>query len=138
MKKINKITVFTVVLTALLASGGCNIFKPNNDDLLTDHLWKFDKITTTSTDETIQSLVAFTGAMMTGATLEFHTDGTYTLSMAGEMEDGTWELIDDDEVLLMDTDELIIIKLTKDELVLESEVVNNEYGTYTVSLYFEK
>lgn len=137
MKKINRISAF-LVLAALLAASGCNLFKASYDDLLTDHIWNFDKITTNSTDETVQGIVALTGAFMTGATLQFYTNGTYTVTIMGESENGTWNLIDDDEVLLMDSDEMIIIELSKDELILEGEEVDNEYGTYTVTMYFEK
>jgi hypothetical protein len=137
MKKINRISAF-LVLAALLATSGCNLFKASYDDLLTDHIWNFDKITTNSTDETVQGIVALTGAFMTGATLQFYTNGTYTITIMGESENGTWNLIDDDEVLLMDSDEMIIIELSKDELILEGEEVDNEYGTYSVTMYFEK
>ena len=137
MKKINRISAF-LVLTALLATSGCSLFTPNYDDLLTDHVWNFDKVTTNSTNETVQGIVALTGALMTGATLEFYTDGTYTITIMDEEDHGTWDLINDDEVLLMDGDEMIIIELSKDELILEGEEVDNEYGTYKVTLYFEK
>ncbi|MDT8402513.1 MAG: hypothetical protein RQ743_12530 [Bacteroidales bacterium] len=138
MKIIRNFTAYLVLLAAILASGGCDIFKPSNDDLLTDHIWNFDRITTTSTNETVQGIVTFANAMMIGSTLQFHTDGTYTITMGDETDDGTWNLINDDEVLMMDTDEMIVIKLTKDELVLESEEVDNEYGTYTVTMCWEK
>ncbi|MEE4214231.1 MAG: hypothetical protein V2I34_04145 [Bacteroidales bacterium] len=137
MKKFNRISAL-LVLAALFATSGCNLFKASYDDLLTDHIWNFDKITTNSTDETVQGIVALTGAFMTGATLQFYTNGTYTITIMGESENGTWNLIDDDEVLLMDSDEMIIIELSKDELILEGEEVDNEYGTYSVTMYFEK
>jgi hypothetical protein len=137
MKKFNRISAFLVLL-ALLASSGCNLFKASYEDLLTDHIWNFDKITTNSTDETVQGIVALTGAFMTGATLQFYTNGTYTITIMGESENGTWNLINDDEVLLMDSDEMIIIELSKDELIMEGEEVDDESGTYTVIMYFEK
>jgi hypothetical protein len=38
----------------------------------------------------------------------------------------------------MDDDEMTIIKLTKDELVITGEEVSNDYGTYSVTMYWEK
>jgi len=137
MKKFNRISAF-VILLAFLASSGCSLFKASYEDLLTDHIWNFDKITTNSTNETVQGIVALTGAFMTGATLQFYTNGTYTITIMDESENGTWNLINDDEVLLMDSDEMIIIELSKDELIIEGEEVDNEYGTYKVTMYFEK
>ena len=75
-------------------------------------------MTTNSTNEFVQDIITLYNVFMTGATLEFHGDGTYTITMLEETEEGTWELIDNDEVLVMDDDEMIIINITKDELVL--------------------
>jgi len=138
MKKIFKVTVLSMFIFSLIASVGCDKLKKSDIDLLLDHIWNWDKMTTNSTNEMVQDLITLYNIFMTGATLEFHSDGSYTLTMLDETDDGTWDLIDNDEVLLMDDDEMIIIKLTKDELVLEGEEVSNDYGTYSVTMYWKK
>jgi len=137
MKKTFKLTFTFILVFLLLASSGCELFKKSNVDLLQDHIWNWDRITTTSTNETVQGLIALSSIFMTGATLQFYSDGTYTIKMLEDEESGDWDLINDDEVLLMDGDEMTIIKLTKDALVLDSEVVSVDYGTYNVTMYWK-
>jgi len=124
----------------ILASSSCEKDNLSNTELLTSHVWKWDKMTTTSTNENLLALVAFANALMTGATMDFHEDGTYTITgMNNYSDDGDWMLNDADSKLITDTyDEMSLIKLTKDELVLQGEVVDDEYGSYSVTLYFKK
>jgi len=58
-------------------------------------------ITSTSTNIDIQNIVTVTIALMTGATIEFRIDGTFTLTALNDSEDGTWELIDDNDTLIL-------------------------------------
>jgi hypothetical protein len=76
MKKLSKF--FSPVLFLTLALSGCE--KLSDEELLTDHIWRWDKITSTSTNTDIQNLVTVTNALMTGATIEFRIDGTFTLT----------------------------------------------------------
>lgn len=138
MKKTFKLTFTSILVFLLLATNGCELFKKSDVDLLQDHIWNWDKITTTSTNETVLSIIALYNVFMTGATLQFHSDGTYTIKMLEEEDSGDWSLINDDEVLLMDGDEMTIITLTKDALVLGGEEVSNDYGTYHVTMYWKK
>ena len=138
MKKLYKITALCLFVLSILASAGCEKMNMSEEELLRDHIWKWVEMTTTSTNENVQSIIALYNILMTGATLQFHADGTYTISMLDETDDGDWELINNNEVLLMDDDEMAIIKLTKDELVLQGEEVSNDYGTYSVTMYWEK
>lgn len=123
------------LLFILLSVTGCE--KMSDEELLTSHVWKWDRMTTTSTDENVLVIMAFANAIMTGATFEFLENGTYNLTATNYTDSGTWELIDDDTVL-MDTDEMTIVKLTKDELVLEGIEVDDELGAYSVTMYLKK
>jgi hypothetical protein len=134
MKNLTKV-LFSVMLVAILfATTGCE--KLTDEELLIEDVWTWDKMTTNSTNEDIKTLVAFSDALMTGGKFSFRPDGTYKVTVAAfSYEDsGTWELLDS-KTLKMDDDEMEIIKLTKDELVLGGEEVDNEYGTYSTTLY---
>ncbi|OFY81479.1 MAG: hypothetical protein A2V46_01675 [Bacteroidetes bacterium RBG_19FT_COMBO_42_7] len=134
MKKLSKF--FSSVLFLTLALSGCE--KLSDEELLTDHIWRWDKITSTSTNTDIQNIVTVTNALMTGATIEFRIDGTFTLTALNDSEDGTWELTDDNDTLILDGEEMTIVKLTKDELVLEGEEVDDEYGIYSATLHLKR
>ena len=134
MKKLSKF--FPPVLFLAIALIGCE--KLSDEELLTDHIWRWDKITSTSTNIDIQNIVTVTNALMTGATIEFRIDGTFTLTALNDTEDGTWELTDDNDTLILDGEEMTIVKLTKDELVLEGEEVDDEYGIYSATLHLKR
>ncbi|MBS0012295.1 MAG: hypothetical protein KFF49_12855 [Bacteroidales bacterium] len=138
MKKNLKFTALFTLIFTIVALTACDKLKKDEIDLLLDHVWNWNTLTTTSTNESVQDIVTLYNIFMTGATLEFHSDGTYTIKMLEEEDTGVWALINDNEVLNMDGDEMILIKLTKDELVLESEEVSNTYGTYNVTMYWKK
>jgi len=138
MKKSKLISCFLVaflVFPLLLSS--C---KKDDLTLLTAHTWNFDKLTTNSSNEDIQAMVAFASAMLSGATLDFNEDGTYVLDspLMDEPETGSWELSDDGKNLTMDNDAMMVVTLTDDQLVLEGEEVDDELGAYTVKMYWKK
>ncbi|MFO7574130.1 MAG: lipocalin family protein [Bacteroidales bacterium] len=137
MKNLSKF-LFPIMLIAILFTiTGCE--KLSDEELLMEEVWKWDKMTTNSTNDDIKTLVAFSDALMTGGIFSFRPDGTYKVNVSAFSyeETGTWELIDS-KTLKMDDDEMEIIKLTKDELVLGSEEVDNEYGTYSTTMYLIK
>lgn len=138
MKRSIRFAGLMMLIFSFIAVNSCDKLKQSEIDLLLDHIWNWDTMTTTSTNENVQNIITLYNIFMTGATLQFHSDGTYTLTALEETDEGDWELINDDEVLVMDDDEMTIIKLTKDELVLEGEEVSNDYGTYSVTMYWEK
>ena len=138
MRTLLKISFVLLVALSLFTTEGCK--KEDNlpvDELLMSHPWKWNKMTTTSTNENIQNTVAFVNALMTGAILEFADDGTFTITALNTSDDGTWELMDD-ETLLMDTDEMNITKLTDSELILEGEEETENDGTYFYKMYWKK
>jgi hypothetical protein len=138
MKKIAKISCILMAFSLLLVTSSCEKDNLSRSELLVNHIWRFDKMTTTSSDENIQALVTFVSAMMTGATLEFKEDGSYIITVLNQDDDGIWELSDDEDTLFMDGDGMSITKLTKDELILDGEDVDDELGTYHVTMYWKK
>jgi len=137
MKKITRFSVLLVFVFSLFASTGCEKMK-DYEDLLLAHAWRWDKITTTSNDENVQAIITLTNALMASAILQFHSDGTYDITLGDEVDTDIWELYNDNEMLLMGEDEMILVKLTKDALVLEGEIVSNQYGTYSTTMYWKK
>jgi Lipocalin-like domain len=142
MKRITKLSYLFMVLLFLLASSGCNkVEQLTKEELLTNHIWKWNKITTNSTDTDVQSLVALVNALMTGTTLDFKDDGTYVMTSPLDPNNpttGTWELSEDSKTLDMDGEPGDIVKLSSSEFVIAQETVDEQYGTYTVTLYWKK
>lgn len=64
----------------------------DKEALLTAHTWNFDKLSTTSTDPDDQYWVEVINANSKNATLNFSTDGIYTMTILEESLSGTWEL----------------------------------------------
>jgi hypothetical protein len=127
-----------VTLFALLfMSAGCQ--KLSDEELLTSQTWRWDKMTTNSTNESVKGIVALSNALMAGGVFEFRENGTYNLTVSAfsYSEYGTWELIGKD-ILMMDDDEMTILKLNKEELVLDGEETDDEFGTYSITMYLKK
>ena len=139
MKKLMRFSVITVLIFSVVAMTGCDDDNNGNGDdktaLLTAHVWKFDKITTTSTDAEIQLAVTLMSAFLTGSTMHFKSDGTYTMSMMNpftqqlETDSGTWELNAAGTVITIDKGtedegESTIVTLTSDVLehTMEEEI----------------
>ncbi len=132
----NSYLITALFLVFTFSFSGCE--KLSDEELLTAHPWRWDKMTTTSTNENIIGYVAVFNTLMAGATFEFHSDGTYSLTALNKTDDGTWELGDDKSILLLDGNEMTILKLTKDELVLEGKDVYAEYGIYSATLSLKR
>ncbi|HOO99381.1 MAG TPA: hypothetical protein PLV06_07495 [Bacteroidales bacterium] len=131
MKKISTLLFYLSLTSMILLSTGCE--KMSNEELLLDHIWNYDEMTTNSTNETVLAIVALSNALFTGATFEFKSDGSYRITTTSNTDTGTWEFLDDD-TFLMDTDQMQIISLTEDEFVVESEEVDTEYGNYYIRI----
>lgn len=138
MKNLLRTSSLLVLLLALLSQSSCKKDDISRAELLQQNVWNWDKASTNSTDPDVQGLVGLVDALMTGATLEFFDDGTYTISSGTSTETGQWSLSDNEEKLIMDMDEMDIVKLTETELIMEGEETSNEYGTYSVILYWVK
>jgi len=87
-----------MVLIFLLACASCEKDSDNRskEELLLAHIWNWNKMTTTSTNEEVQDLIAVFSVLMTGTTLEFHPDGSYTIaSPLSDPDVADWEFLDD-------------------------------------------
>ena len=137
MKIMSRLLLPVTLVAILFMSAGCQ--KLSDEELLTSHTWKWDKMTTNSDNESIQTIVALSNALMTGGVFEFRENGTYNLTVSSfnYSEDGTWELVGKD-ILMMDGDEMTILKINKEELVLDGEETDDEFGTYSVTMYLKK
>jgi hypothetical protein len=135
MKQISRISCLLFGILILITANSCK--KYSDEELLTNHIWKWDRMTTNSANEDVQNMVTLLNVFMTGATMEFRADGTYTATILNNPEDGTWEL-PDDNTLITDADQMTIIKLTESELVLEGEQADDDLGAYTVVMYWKK
>jgi len=137
MKILKKISYILMVSLFLFITSSCEKEKLSKEELLTNHIWKWNKMITSSENENIQDIVTLVNALMTGATLEFNDDGTYSLTALNTSDDGIWELLND-ETLLMETDEMTIKKLTDTELIMEGEEETEQYGSYLYEMHWKK
>lgn len=141
MKAITKILSLGTMFALLLMVTGC---EKSEEDLITAHPWKWNKITADSDDEGVQAGIAFVNALMTGSVWTFYTDGTYkvTSTLSSTPSEGTWELVAKSKIKLVtgsDVDNMTIIKLTKNELVVEAKKFNEELNkTITTTIYLKK
>jgi len=139
MKTFLKISHLLVAFLFLLAVSGCE--KLSDKELLTDHTWKWNKLTTSSTNETVLAGIALSNALLTGTTLKFDDDGTYIMTSPlapDDPETGTWLLSDGGETLSLDNEPMSVVTLDKEALVLESEEESQEAGSYTVTMHWKK
>ena len=134
---------FFLMATALLITvtqSGCKKVK-SPDVLLTAHPWVFSKMETTSTDSTIIKGIAIANAMMTGAVMTFHKDGTYSMTTLQQTQTGTWELSADNKSLtITETGStpgtMDIVKLTENDLIMSQSDTDDNGNPYTTTLYW--
>ena len=107
--------------------------------LLTDGVWSFENLTSDSDDSDIQSWVALAKALMTDATLEFQSGGTYLITspLAEEPTTGSWSLVGDDQLILNPEDQVAstanIETLSKKELKYIETYFDQNQNTYSVT-----
>lgn len=125
-----------ICLFLLITLAGC---EKDPSTLLTDGIWTFENMTTDSQDETIQTFVALAKALLTDATLEFNTDGTYIITspLLDEPTTGTWSLIGEDQLIMDPDDEPAstgnIETLTKGQLTYMETFTDQNMNTYTIT-----
>ena len=147
MKKLLRYSTITLLIFVVFALTGCekddNGDGPDKKTLLTAHVWKYDKLTTTSTDSEVQLLINLLAAFMTNATANFAADGTYTITILDQPDSGTWELSADGTKLTFDKgtdDETVqsITTLTSDVLESIESTVDLDYGNFDVTYRWVK
>jgi hypothetical protein len=147
MKNLLRHSYLSILVIAILSMAGCEKKDdengPDKKALLTAHIWKFESLTTTSTDTQVQLAVNLMAAFMTNATLNISADGTYTMTILGESDSGIWELNEDGTKLTIDKgteDESVqtIVTLTSDVLEFLETVTDEDYGTFDVKYKWVK
>ncbi|MGA1977119.1 MAG: hypothetical protein ABSG89_04610 [Bacteroidales bacterium] len=139
MKKLFKISYPVKVLLLILVLSGCTK-KLSDMELMTDHSWKWDKMTTSSTNSTVISMVSLVSALFTSEEIvfDFTTDGNYKVTAMGDstIASGTWSLQENDTKLMLDAAEANIVSLTKTQLAFQ-ESQSDSTGTYTLTYYLK-
>ncbi len=129
MKKLLKYTSPFLILLFLFAALGCEKDEEfSKEELLTSHVWRFSKMTADTDTQDIIDLITVVEAFMTGGTLNFDDDGTYSMTAMQQTENGVWELSADEKTLIMDDDdgnvdpsETTLVSLTLTKMVWEDE-----------------
>jgi hypothetical protein len=148
--KINVLFLLLAVLVAgFMTSCSDDDDEETGADIFTSKTWVFDKIETDATDEMITGfMLPLMNAALTGATVNATADGSYTMTVLGEAETGTWSLSSDDTQLTIDPDDdndpetddsaftVTLTTLTKTSVVWE-ETETTEGLTYTLTYYWK-
>lgn len=137
----NKFKIFTLLFALLTLSvlTGCSKDdenEPSRTALLTASTWQGSKIMVDGTDYT-----SFFD--MTETSMVFKTDGTYQMTLEGDVETGTWEFTANEQKLLVDKgsdDEttLDILTLSGSELKLKWIQENSQGDDSTIEMHFTK
>ncbi len=132
MKGIKAFPVYIIIFFLSLGLSSC---EKDRITILTDGVWSFSNITTTSEDETVKTMVAGMKAVYIDGTIQFFSDGTYIKEFAlFDDEPGTWTLVGDTQLVLTPDDGVAqtssIDKIKKDELVLIDTFVDAELNTF--------
>ncbi|MFN2378674.1 MAG: hypothetical protein ABR519_00525 [Bacteroidales bacterium] len=138
MKRIILFPGAFLLFTAMLLFSGC---EKDNLDLLSGSTWDFENLTTTSSNEDIQTLIALGKALMTDGTLEFASGGDYTLdSPTINTETGTWELVGNNQLIFNNGTPrtATIDEISKKKLVYIETYLYLDSETYTVKYTWVK
>jgi hypothetical protein len=139
MKKI--LSGFAVSLLVLFVLTGCS---DEPGTLLTDGVWHFANVSTDSQDNNVQQLVAWYKALLTDATLEFQSGGTYLITspLMEEPESGTWSLVGEDQLILHPTDGSTstanIEELTKKKLSYIETYIDQSQNSYSLTTSWKR
>lgn len=129
MKKLFKYTSPLLILLFLFTAFGCEKEDDlSKEELLTFHVWRFSDMTANTDTQGVLDLITLAKALMTGGTINFDDDGTYSMTAMGQTETGTWELSADETTLTIDDDdgtvdpsETTITNLTLSKMEWEDE-----------------
>ena len=148
MKNTLHLSISTIILMVLVTMTGC---KKDNDSknelnkkvLLTSHIWKFNDLSSTSTDSNIQLAVSLIKALKGNASINFTTGGTYTMSLLAGSDNGSWEFNAGETSIIMDNgtayeSEEIIVQLTSNILEFKENVQDADLGNFNVTFKWVK
>ena len=119
MKRAIRFSTYIIISIMLLSLSSC---EKDRVTLLTDGVWKFENITTNSSDDAIKVIVAGLKAIYTDGTMEFFSDGTYIKEFPLiDDETGSWELMGETQLVFSPdaggVQTASIDKISKKELV---------------------
>ena len=119
MKRTIRFSTYIIISIMLLSLSSC---EKDRVTLLTDGVWKFENITTNSSDDAIKVIVAGLKAIYTDGTMEFFSDGTYIKEFPLiDDETGSWELMGETQLVFSPdaggVQTASIDKISKKELV---------------------
>lgn len=148
MKNLMRLSISTLLILALFTMTGCKKDddggnSPNKKALLTSHIWKFNDLSTTSTDSNFQLAISLMKALMGNATMNFTTSGSYTMSTLGGSDNGSWEFKAGETSIIMDKGtaneyEAIIVQLTSAVLEYKQNVHNDTLGDFDITYTWAK
>ena len=145
MKKLVNLSSLIAFFLALIIITGCEKKEeePDKTALLTNHVWKFSSLSTSSTNSNIQFAVNLVAAFMTNATMTFATNGTFTMVILQQEQPGTWELNAGETTLTLNkgtADESVqqIINLTSTVLETKENLNDVDYGEYDITYHWIK
>ncbi len=133
MKKIIRISAYIIITVMLLGISSC---EKDRVSILTDGVWNFENITTTSDNETIKIFVAGLKAVYTDGTMQFFSDGTYIKEFPLLVDEtGNWELVGATQLVFTPDGGLLqtasIDKISKNELVYLETFLDDEQNPFT-------
>jgi hypothetical protein len=134
MKKTPALILF-IALAAFLFTG-C---EADPADILMDGPWTFDDISHDSEDQVTAAFIAIGEGLLEDATIEFFSDGTYTIiAPLTDPMNGAWDLIDGVSLTMDPDDEddssnATIVELKKKSLIYTENEVDFSMEAYTIT-----
>lgn len=140
MKTISKFSLYIIIALFISVLSSC---EKDRVTLLTDGIWTFENITTSSDDDVIKTLVAGLKAYHTDGTLQFFSDGAYVMQFPlGDDETGTWELVGETQLVFSPdaggVQTSSIDNISKSELVYIATFVDQNSDSFNTTLTWVK
>ena len=133
-------TIYLVafLFTGIIAFYSCKKDEKNNvRDLLVNKVWLYDTLTISDlNDEGLLLVAAFMHLGFAGGEFDFKNDGTYTIDADIGTENGTWELKDNNTLIMDGEDEMEILTISDTHLelksILEGVIFTTPYSGYVI------
>ncbi len=140
MKRTIKYSTYIIITIVILSFSSC---EKDRITLLTDGVWKFENITTSSDDDAIKAIVAGLKAVYTDGTMQLFSDGTYVKEYPIiEDESGTWELVGETQLVFSPDvggiQTASIDRITKKELVYLETFVDQDQNPFNTKTTWVK
>jgi len=135
MKRTIRFSTYIIISIMLLSLSSC---EKDRVTLLTDGVWKFENITTNSSDDAIKVIVAGLKAIYTDGTMEFFSDGTYIKEFPLiDDETGSWELMGETQLVFSPdaggVQTASIDKISKKELVYIETFIDPDQNPFNTT-----